>query len=203
MTRSVTRPAIFGVVASLFLTASAAAQSQPQRDEGIGLGVKGGYLGSTFNYDANQELFDGQGGWLLGVFGGGNRPGRFGFQGEINLLKKSTLCGCNRQQVDPSYLQIPGLARVNLGERPASGARLYGLAGPALEFKVAEKLGSHIISEYSGFDVSIVTGGGVEYKRFVGEARVSWGLRNLGKDLPENVKVTSRTFMILGGVRFN
>jgi hypothetical protein len=202
MVRSFRRLAVLGAFASLFFTASAAAQSQP-RDDGFGFGAKGGFLGSTFNYDANQDLFDGQGGWMLGVFGGGNRPGLFGFQGEINVLKKSTLCGCNREQVDLYYLQFPGLARVNLGARTPGGGRIYGLGGPALEFKIGEKLGSHIIAEYAGVDVSIVAGGGMEIARFLVELRGSWGLRNLGKDLPEGVKVTSRTFMILGGFRFN
>jgi hypothetical protein len=213
MTRSFARLSVFGAIASIFLAASATAQTQPlaasaaaqtqPRDDRFGFGVHGGVVPSTFKYEGNQNLFEGQTSWMVGAFGGRNRQGMFGFQGEINLVKKSTLCGCNRERVDLYYLQIPGLGRFNLGARGPGGGRFYGLAGPALEFKVAEKLGSHIIDEYSGFDVSIVAGGGFEVARFLVGLRGTWGLRNLGKDLPEGVKVTSRTFAILGGFRFN
>src|SRR5690606_10839779 len=40
----------------------------------------------------------------------------------------------------------------------AGDLNLYGVAGPAIELKIGEELGSQVISEYSGVDVSLVAG---------------------------------------------
>ena len=51
--------------------------------QGIGVGVKGGYLHTSF--DASQALDNGNG-WMAGLFFGGNRPGTVGVMGEFNFL---------------------------------------------------------------------------------------------------------------------
>jgi hypothetical protein len=193
---------LLGTAALTMLAGPALAQSQTS-DQGVGLGVKGGYLRSNYSADTNPDLFNAQGGWILGVFVGGNRPGRLGLQGELNFLRKSTLCGCNQQRVDLYYLQIPGLLRVNIGESSANRMAFYGVAGPAVELKIGEELRSLIISEYSSVDASIVVGAGVEVSRFIVELRGTWGLVNLVANPAPGVKATSRTFAILGGFRIN
>lgn len=203
MFRSLASLLAIGAMAAVSFAAPAAAQDNQSGDQGVGLGVKGGYLRANYITDNNPDLFSAEGGWLLGAFVGGNRAGRFGWQGELNFLRKSQLCGCNQQQVDLYYLQIPGLVRVNLGERSANRMAFYGVAGPAVEFKIGEELRSLIIREYSGVDASIIVGGGVEVSRFVVELRGSWGLMNLVANPAPGVKVTSRTFAILGGFRIN
>jgi hypothetical protein len=195
--------AVWAVLASLLVASPAAAQSNQASDQGSGLGVKGGYLVTSFETDTNPGLFSSEGGWILGAFFGGNRPGRLGLQWEVNFLRKSQLCGCNQQQVDLYYMQIPALLRVNLGERSANRMAFYAVAGPAVELKIGEELRSLIIREYSSVDASIIVGGGVEVARFVIELRGSWGLMNLVANPAPGVKVKARTFAILGGFRIN
>ena len=195
-------PAIVAVMTMGFLSVSAAAQTQ-QAHEGVGVGIKGGYLHNSLRFDEARDLFDSQGGWMAGIFFGGNRPGTFGVMGELNILKKSALCGCNDEQNDLYYLQIPVLLRINAGSRNLSGVNVYGIVGPAADIKIGETLNSNIIDDYEGFDVSVVAGAGVEITRFIIEARATWGLRNIAKGLGENRKITSRTFAVLAGFRFN
>jgi hypothetical protein len=192
-----------GAMAAVSFASPAAAQSNQASDQGFGLGVKGGYLVTSFETDTTPGLFSSEGGWIVGVFMGGNRPGRLGLQWELNFLRKSQLCGCNQQQVDLYYMQIPALLRVNLGERSANRMAFYAVAGPAVELKIGEELRSLIIREYSSVDASIIVGGGVEVARFVIELRGSWGLMNLVANPAPGVKVKARTFAILGGFRIN
>jgi hypothetical protein len=121
----------------------------------------------------------------------------------VSLSPESTLCGCNQERVDLYYLQFAALGRANLGDRDGDDLNVYALAGPALDIKVGETLRSLIIREYSGTDVAIVLGGGVEFGRLLVEARATWGLRHLVANPAEGTKVSSRTFAILGGFRFN
>lgn len=79
MTRAV-RLVACAALFSLLLATPALTEAQ-----GIGVGVKGGYLHSSF--DATQA-FDSAGGWQAGLFFGGNRPGTLGFMGEFNVLAK-------------------------------------------------------------------------------------------------------------------
>jgi hypothetical protein len=193
------RVAVFGLIVVGLSAGQAAAQVDPPDEDGA-MGVKGGFLRSNFAYEDNQDLFSAESGWMVGAFATGNRARALTWMGELNLLKKSQLCGCNQQQVDLYYLQVPGLLRVNGGTD--SGINPYGILGPALELKIGEELRSMIISEYSAIDVSLVAGAGVEVGRFLVELRGTWGLRNLGTNLPEDVTITSRTFAVLGGFRF-
>ena len=81
MTRRVRRIAFVALVSS-FLAAPALTEAQ-----GIGIGVKGGFLHSSF--DATEALESGDG-WQAGLFFGGNRPGTIGFMGEFNILAKKS-----------------------------------------------------------------------------------------------------------------
>jgi hypothetical protein len=186
----------------VFFATRAAAQSQPH--EGTGFGLKGGYLYNSLDFDGDEDLFDGRAGWMAGLFFGGNRTGRIGLMGELNVLRKSALCTCNDEQNDLYYLQIPILLRLNVGSRSLSGISVYGIGGPAIDVKIGEKLTSNIISEYEGLDVSLVGGVGIEITRFIIEARGTWGQRSIAKDLSGFTEdITSRTFAVQAGFRFN
>ncbi len=52
------------------------------------VGVKGGYLYSSFDFDDASDVIDGNNGWMAGLFFGGNRPGRVGVMGEFNIQAK-------------------------------------------------------------------------------------------------------------------
>ena len=129
--------------AVLLQAAIAPAWAQAPDDEGIGFGVKGGVVRANYRFSEEQDLFNPATGWIIGAFGGGNRAGRLGWQGELNLVRKSTRCGCNQEVVDLYYVQIPALLRANFADRERDGLSVYGLVGPAVELKVGERLGSH------------------------------------------------------------
>jgi len=94
---------------SIVLVVPALAEAQ-----GIGVGVKGGYLHSSFDV---SNAFDSSGdGWQAGLFFGGNRNGTVGFMGEFNVQARkgddSTIY----------YFQVPALLRLNFGSSSSSGA---------------------------------------------------------------------------------
>jgi hypothetical protein len=194
MIRVFGRFAIVAIIAAAVLAVPTAAAAQ-----GLGVGVKGGYLYSSFKFDEASDVIDSSNGWMAGVFFGGNRPGTVGVMGEVNILaKRGSVMGDN---VTLYYAQIPVLLRINGGSRSRSGVSAYGIVGPAVDIKIGESLTAGIdADDLENADVSIVGGVGVELNRFIIEGRGTWGLRSLAKDGPD---VKSRTFALLVGVRFN
>ena len=87
---------------SVFLVVPTLAQAQ-----GIGVGVKAGYLHSSF--DVANAFDSGGDGWQAGLFFGGNRPGTVGFMGEFNIQSRGSAY----------YFQVPALleAQLRLVER--------------------------------------------------------------------------------------
>ncbi len=184
MTRVVRGLTVVVALTSVFLVAPTLAQAQ-----GIGVGVKAGYLHSSFNV---TNAFDSNGdGWQAGLFFGGNRPGTVGFMGEFNVQSRGSAY----------YLQVPALLRLNFGSSSASGPSVYGIAGPALDVRFADDLDLNI-DTIESVDASIVAGIGFEIARFIIEGRGSWGFRNITKD-SAILDVKQKTFAILFGVRFN
>jgi hypothetical protein len=188
MTR-VVRVVVFAALVSMFLATPALTEAQ-----GIGVGVKGGFLHSSF--DATEAIDSGEG-WQAGLFFGGNRPGTLGFMGEFNVLAKksgdSTLY----------YFQVPALLRVNIGSTGTglNDAIVYGIAGPSLDLLFKDDL-AITTDEVERVDVSIVAGVGFEISRFIIEGRGTWGFRNIAKETNAR-DVKSTTFAILAGLRFN
>src|SRR5688572_30489216 len=92
----------------LLTAAGAAAQTQtrlppqanrPPADEGIGIGVLGGWTNSTLKGSPEDEAFlEPRNDWMAGAWFGGNRAGRVGFLGEVNYVTK----GANEKDFDGS-----------------------------------------------------------------------------------------------------
>jgi hypothetical protein len=179
-----------GVVAltSVLLVAPSFAQAQ-----GVGVGVKAGYLHSSF--DVANAFNSGGDRWQAGLFFGGNRPGAVGFMGEFNVQSRKV------GDASAYYFQVPALLRLNVGSSSASGPSVYGIVGPALDLRFADDLDVNI-DAIESVDVSLVAGVGFEIARFIIEGRGSWGFRNIAKQ-STIVDVKQRTFTILFGVRFN
>ena len=187
---SVSRSLALGVlVVTVLINAPASVEAQ-----GIGGGVKGGFLHNSF--DVHQALDDGNG-WMAGVFFGGNRPGTIGVMGELNLQARQE----NHETI--YYLQIPALLRINIGSSSSNlrSGIVYGIAGPSADMRLGDDpIGT--IGEVESIDLSIVAGVGVEFARFIVEGRGTWGQRNIVKAAGiENLH--NRTFAILAGLRFN
>ena len=146
------------------------------------------------------------GGFLSVRFGDG-----FAIQPEVLYTQKGVRIADNTAQgaVNLDFVDVPVLARYTFGKGKARG---FVLGGPSFDFKTRAKVNftsdgrseeEDISSDVETFEFALVFGGGVEIGRFTVEARWSEGLTNLLKDStgdPENIK--SRTFLVLGGVRF-
>ena len=64
------------VLVSAFALLLAAAPAAAQ-----GFGIKAGYLYNSLDFDDGEDVFDGEAGWVAGLFFGGNRSGTIGLQG--------------------------------------------------------------------------------------------------------------------------
>jgi hypothetical protein len=207
------------LTSAAFLLVAGVASAQPTRlppqanrppaDEGIGVGVLGGWTNSTLKGSPEDEEFlDPRNDFMFGGWVGGNRAGRVGFLGEINFVTK----GANERGFDGSlrltYLEIPALVRVNIGSRTREGARFYGLAGPTFGLQLKATLedpeGDLDVSEdYENFDFGLLVGGGAEVRRIGVELRLNWGLRQLFEPSEGLEPLKNFQIQVVGKYRFN
>jgi len=171
---------------------------------GLGFGIKGGWIYSSFS-QAGESL-DSRGGWEAGIFFGGNRGGVVGLMGELLYARKSFEEGVVLKTTNLDYFEIPVLLRLNIGSSNKNkGVIFYGLAGPVFDINLkAEQDGVDVSDDYEKFDIGVLLGGGLEISRIILEARYNWGLKNLLKNsgaLSGDLK--NQTFALIGGIRFN
>ena len=195
-------------VSPTFLTAGLApAAPQPSRSQnqqGFGFGIKGGFLFNSFD-QANAD-FDSKTGTAIGIFFGGNRTGAVGVMGEILYAKKSAgRLGVESLTQDLYYLEIPILARINIGSSSVNGLSVYGIVGPVFDILLKAKQNNFDVKDnYEALNLGIIAGGGVEFLRFIAELRYNWGLRNIQNgNLATTNEIKTRTFMVLFGFRIN
>jgi hypothetical protein len=179
--------------------------SRSSRSEGgVGFGVKGGLLYSSYR-EAGQD-FRNNDGWEAGIFFGGNRPGVVGVMGEVLYAKKGAKDPVTSDAVDAYYIEIPILLRVNLGSSNRNtGAVVYVIGGPVADVLLSAKLNgvTDIKDNYQGLDLGVIGGAGVEISRFLIEARLNWGLRNIVKGSTTVSDIKTKSFAVLAGFRFN
>jgi hypothetical protein len=174
-----------------------------QNAEGIGVGLKGGLLFSSLDFGRNDDFLENRTGLIGGLFIGGNRGGLLGLEADIFYARKGSRLPTNRD-LDLHMLEIPVLLRLNAGSRSLGGVSLYGLAGPAMDFRLKSEFnGLDIVDFTEGYDVNLVLGGGVEITRFLAEVRYNHGLRNISKNFSQSREIKTRAFAVLVGVRFN
>jgi hypothetical protein len=114
--------------------------------------------------------------------------------------------GEGNAETELAYLEIPILARINIGSSSVNGLSFYGIAGPVFDIRLNAKLKINdldVKERYESTDIGVIVGAGVEYLRFIAEARYNWGLRNFRSDFADTAKIKTRTFMILFGFRIN
>jgi opacity protein-like surface antigen len=174
--------------------------SKSSHHEGFGFGIKGGFLFARFDQAAD---LGNKTGTSIGIFFGGNRPGKFGVQGELMYqMRKASSSG---QDLSMHSLEIPVLFRGNIGSQSLKGVLVYILAGPAVDIQLKDTIGStDIKSNFQTFNIDFIAGGGVEITRFFIEAREDWGLRNVNSgNLANTTDIKSKTFNLLFGFRIN
>lgn len=183
---------------------SLASPASAQNAEGVGVGVKGGLLFNTLDFGANDDFLQHKTGLIGGLFIGGNRGGALGVEADIFYARKGGAGSGSNPDLDIHMLEIPVLLRLNLGSRSLSGVGVYGLAGPAMDFRLKSDFGGIDIIDFTqGYDVNLVFGGGIEITRFLAEVRYNHGLRNISKDFSASEEIRTRAWAVLIGVRFN
>jgi hypothetical protein len=182
-----------------------------ERQTGIGVGVKGGFLFSNLTAEGDEDVFEQRMGHQVGVFFGGNRGGRVGVMAEVNYGKKTAGDPENDDNhYDINFVSVPVVVRVNGGSRSLNGIHAYGIVGPQLDWLISQKIFAggdefDVSDDTEGFEVSLVAGAGIEITRFIVEARYIHGLKALAKDFDfaDAQDLKSRAFAILFGIRFN
>ena len=166
-----------------------------------GVGVKFGPTFADFNSDVLD--FKTRTGVHAGLFLGGNRDGVLGVQTEINWLRKNTDTDPIGTRIRVDYLQVPVLLRLNIGADSAAGVRVYGIGGPAVDFKIADEIEGFTLDDgFEDVDVSLVFGGGIEAARIIVEGRYDRGFRRINRNFSDVVDIKKEAFTILFGIRF-
>jgi hypothetical protein len=181
-----------------------ALSASPASAQGVGAGIKGGLLFSNLHFGEGQDFLKNKTGFIGGLFIGGNRGGVLGVEGDIFYARKGAKVEGTDAEYDIDVLEIPVLLRINAGSGSLNGARLYGLAGPAIDFRLKSEFdGIDIVDFTKGYDVNLVFGAGVEITRFLAEVRYNHGLTNISKDFSESSDIKTRSWALLVGLRFN
>jgi hypothetical protein len=170
---------------------------------GIGIGIKAGPLFSSLNSDVVTSPLDTRTGWIGGLFLGGNRSGIVGVGVDILYARKKV--GTPNGDTTLDYLDIPVYLRLNAGSSNLGGVNLYGIVGPDFEVRLKGQLkfDDGIDDQTEGVDLGIAAGAGIEITRFIVEGRYTRGFRNIAKDLSVDQKITTQSFAVMFGVRFN
>jgi len=195
---------LFALTVLICASAGAAAQ-------GIGVAIKGGPVYPDFRITepiASVDV-DNRVGWQAGIALGGNRPGLFGGQVEVNYMVKRAavtdpLGGTGRVKLD--YIQVPVLARLNLGTKSKNIFAIYFIGGPTFDMKVHQDTSGFLVpppdDSFKNFDMSIMAGGGVEITRLIIEGRYAWGLLQVNNNFESAAELKVNTFALLFGLRF-
>jgi len=105
------------------------------------------------------------------------------------------------------YLEFPLLLR--LSKRTHENTSLYVIAGPAFAIRRSAVIrqvvdaGRHedIDNLMNSGDLSYIAGGGLQYRRWLVDARIVRGMRNIAAD-PTPASVKTSAFSVLMGARF-
>ena len=190
-------------IAAMSILASAVVlgASTPAAAQGVGVGFKIGPTFADFTSDALDISH--RTGWHGGIFIGGNRDGFVGWQTEFNWLRRAGDTDLG-EGFHIDYLQVPILLRFNIGTNSKNGFAVYGIGGPAFEFKIGDEInGGTIDDAFEGTDVGFVVGAGMEITRLILEGRYEWGFLRVNKAFADIEEIKTRSFTILVGIRFN
>jgi hypothetical protein len=172
-------------------------------DSGIGVGVLGMITRASINPAEDEEFFDinSRTGYGFGLWIGGNRNGRIGFTGEfIYVVRKVEEDG---DEITFKYLQIPAVFHINFGSRSRNSVGGYVVVGPSFAISLGEEINGEDFGEgFSGADIGIIGGAGVEFFRVGIEARGNWGIKSI-TDEGEVTDAKTFTFELLGKFAFN
>ena len=210
-----TLASLFIVPAFVLAIPSLAAAQAPQ-DAATSFGIKGGFNVSNIkvSFDDGDITSDGRAGFLFGFFMGHDFNRRAGIQVEALFSQKGGEFAVEDQLFDEpgdtsftlSYLEFPVLARINF---LASNNKFRVLTGPTFAFNVNESIKVGDV-ELDGDDVPLkpfemgyVLGGAFEIRKFIIDARYTWGLLDINDSDDEGEPtVKNNAFSFSVGWRF-
>jgi hypothetical protein len=179
--------------------------SQSSHHEGFGFGILGGLMFKSLSQSpVDGETLISNTGKTIGIFFGGNRPGRVGVEGQLMYnIRKGTLL--NGDVLSIHSLEIPVLIRVNIGSQSLKGALGYIIVGPAFDIQLNDSLLSQSVTKnYKGLNVDVMFGGGIEITRFFIELREDLGVFSVNSgNLGNTSAIHNKTFDLLFGFRIN
>ena len=198
------------IVLALIVGSSGMAAAQ---DAPVAVGVKAGVNFANLNFDADDASvnFDQRKGFVGGLFVVWPANSLVALQSEVLYSQKGAQIeeGGMTAKLKLDYVDIPVLARVS---SPASGgASFHVFAGPSFAVRVSAKTEANFEGEEESedvdddverFDLGLVAGAGLEFGRFVIDGRYTWGLSNINKDDEDDVKIKTRVFAVMAGIRF-
>lgn len=198
------------IVLALIVGSSGVAAAQ---DAPAAFGAKAGVNFANLNFDGDgvNVNFDQRKGFVGGLFVVWPATGPVALQTEVLYSQKGAQIEEDGMtgKIKLDYVDVPVLARVS---SPASGgASFHVFAGPSFGFRVSAKTEARfedgeesedIDDELERFDFGLVAGAGVEFGRFVIDGRYTWGLSNINKDDEDDVKIKTRVFAVMAGIRF-
>ena len=171
-------------------------------DSGIGVGVLGMITRTSFDVDDDFFDINSRTGYGVGLWVGGNRNGRIGFTGEfIYVVRKAEDSLGN--EYDFKIFQIPAVFHINFGSRSRNSIGGYIVVGPSFGINLGEEInGEDFGDDFSGADIGIIGGAGVEFFRIGIEGRGNWGLKSI-TDEGDFADSKTFTFELLGKFAFN
>ena len=180
-------------------------QGKSSHHEGFGFGIKGGFIFKSLQ----QSPIDGatlgnKTGETIGIFFGGNRPGRFGVMGELMYNTRKGI-EPNTDTLSIHSLEIPILFRINIGSQSLKGGLVYILFGPAADLQLsAGLLNETLTKNYKGLNIDAIFGGGIEITRFFVEGREDIALKGVNDgNLGNLTELHTKSFVLLFGFRIN
>ena len=192
-------------VAALAVPGAAAAQ-------GLTFGAKAGVTLGTINFDP-QESADY--GYRIGLAAGGfvalPLGSRLTLQPEGLFNQRGAKADAEglETKIALDYIDVPVLVKYALTRGGSRSFFVFG--GPSAGFRVRSRatatFGDTTVDldadeDIESVEFGIVAGGGVDFGKWSIDGRYSLGLSNLNKDDEDPVKLKSRAFSILAGVRF-
>jgi hypothetical protein len=199
---------MYAMLAVLLVVCTTSASAQ-----GLGKGVRGGVNFSTTNttIEGDSSSLDWE---LRGVFGGFVTWRAFSWI-ELQPEVLYSMKGAKHEEFDIvsklllDYLDVPVLARIS--RRSATARSWYVVGGPSfgylLRARTRADFGSaieeiDIIDDMERFDLAIVGGAGLEFRRILIDGRYSHGLSNIDKLSGNDGKGTNRAVSVTVGYKF-
>jgi hypothetical protein len=204
------------IVPALVLAIPSLAAAQATQDAATSFGIKAGFNVSNIkvSFDDGDITSDGRAGFLFGFFMGHDFNRRAGIQVEALFSQKGGEFAVDDQLFDEpgdpsfklSYLEFPVLARINF---LAATNKVRLLTGPTFAFNVNESIKVGDV-EFDGDDVPLkpfemgyVLGGAFEIRKFIIDARYTWGLLDINDSDDEGEPtVKNNAFSFSVGWRF-